>query len=246
MSTEKNPVIWVVIPTYNESRNLKAIVTRVRAAGHYNILIVDDNSPDGTGDMADQLHQQLGDEVQVLHRTKKEGLGPAYRHGLAHALSLGADIVCHLDADLSHAPELLPTMIAAMDQADLVIASRYIPGGSFPIQWSRRWISWLGNVYIRLLLGWSVRDWSTGFKAWRATTLKAVLAEPQVSTGYACLMEMTWLARRQHARIKEVPLVFVDRTEGDSKFTWSIAVEDIRLAWQFRFRHRGLAKSQKT
>lgn len=225
--------VWVVIPTYNERANIQSMIERVSASGDWQILIVDDASPDGTGDVAEELRNQYP-HVSVLHRSKKEGLGPAYRHGLGEALQRGAEVVVHCDADLSHPPEVIPELVRRLEHADLVIASRYVPGGRINIDWRRRWISQIGNVYIRAMLGWGVRDWSTGFKAWRGPLLQKVLAAPLQTTGYACLMEMTWWARTFHGRIVEAPLDFVDRTAGESKFTAGIILEDIRMAWKLR------------
>lgn len=238
------PKIWVVIPTYNERLNIEAMIERVLATGPWNILVIDDASPDGTGAVADRLAKQHS-QVMVVHRPSKQGLGPAYRHGLGEALNYGADIVVHCDADLSHPPELIPELVRRLDQADLAIASRYVAGGRIAIDWRRRWISQIGNMYIRLMLGWGIRDWSTGYKAWRGPFLQRVLAAPLRATGYACLMEMTWWARKTGARVTEAPLNFVDRTAGESKFTVGIILEDIKMAWRLRWHGSALAKSQK-
>ncbi len=229
------PNVWIVVPTYNERANVKALLVRLFAVGPWNVLIVDDASPDGTGQQAEELRSRYPG-LQVLHRPAKQGLGPAYRHGLGEALQRGAEVVVHCDADLSHPPELIPRLLQELDQADLVIASRYVRGGRMRIDWRRRWVSQIGNVYIRAMLGWDVRDWSTGFKAWRADTLRRVLAAPLKSTGYACLMEMTWWARKLGARITEAPLDFTDRMAGRSKFSPAIVREDITMAWQLRRR----------
>lgn len=228
--------IWIVVPTYNERLNLESLLARLFAAGDWNVLIVDDASPDKTGEFAESLRTTYPN-LAVLHRPGKAGLGPAYRHGLDEALKRGAEMVVHCDADLSHPPELIPKLLAKLDSADLVIASRYVAGGRMNIDWQRRWISLIGNIYIRAMLGWGIHDWSTGFKAWRGATLRQVLSAPLHTTGYACLMEMSWWARRQGARVAELPLDFVDRTAGQSKFTAGIILEDIRMAWQLR-RHR--------
>lgn len=227
--------IWVVVPTYNERANLPRLLERLSAAGSWQVLLVDDNSPDGTGQLAEELRTKYPN-LFVLHRPTKHGLGPAYRQGLLEAIQRGAEIVVHCDADGSHPPELIPRLVQVLEHADLAIASRYVAGGRIAIDWRRRWISQLGNIYIRTMLGWQVRDWSTGFKAWRAPTLTQVLAAPLIAHGYACLMEMTWWARQQGAQVTEVPLDFVDRTAGASKFTFGIILEDIRLAWRLRWR----------
>lgn len=221
---------WIVLPTYNEVDNLEVLIRAIRAVVDVQLLVVDDNSPDGTGDLVDRL-AVTDQDLHVLHRTGKLGLGSAYQEGFRFALDHRADMVIQMDADGSHDPALLPTMIARLHDTDLVIASRYIPGGSFSIAWHRRWISTAGNTYIRLLLGLGIHDWSTGYKAWRGSFLQQVMEQPMRGVGYAWLMEMTWWARRLHGRIAEVPLKFRERQAGRSKFNWRIAVEDIRLAW---------------
>lgn len=221
---------WIVLPTYNEAETIVGMVQALRGVGDVDILIVDDNSPDGTGRMVDDL--MVNDaRLHILHRSGKMGLGSAYRDGFRLALEHGATTVIQMDADGSHDPALIPLMVERLRDLDVVLASRYIPGGSFPIAWYRRWISTLGNMYIRGLLGWGVHDWSTGYKAWRVDFLRRVMQEPMHGVGYAWLMEMTWLARRLGGRVGEVPLVFRERLGGNSKFSWRIAAEDIRLAW---------------
>ena len=221
---------WIVLPTYNEAENLEALLRDIRRRTTAELLIVDDNSPDGTGRIADRLQVQ-DTHLHVLHRAGKLGLGSAYRDGFRYALRQGATLVVQMDADGSHDPALIPVLLDRLRDLDLVLASRYVRGGRFPIVWYRRWVSTLGNIYIRSLLGWTVRDWSTGYKGWRADFLRRVMSEPMTGVGYAWLMEMTWLARRRRGRIGEVPLVFRERRGGRSKFSWRIAAEDVRLAW---------------
>lgn len=235
---------WIVIPTYNERENLERLVSEIHGQVAATILIIDDNSPDGTGALAEELRVH-DDRLLALHRAGKLGLGSAYREGFRYALDHGAEMILQMDADGSHDPAVLPTVLQRLDTADLVLASRYIPGGKFPIVWYRRWISTVGNIYIRLLLGWQIRDWSTGYKGWRRSFLERVMAQPSHGVGYAWLMEMTWIARQLQGRITEVPLVFLERRGGQSKFSWRIAWEDISLA--FALARRGtLAKGQKT
>lgn len=235
--------IWVVTPTYNERANLRAHVGAIlEILPTANVLIVDDASPDGTGELADEL-ERGSRQIHVLHRAGKLGLGSAYAEGCALALQRGAEVVCQMDADGSHQVELLAVMLNEITQADLVLASRYVRGGSMNIDPLRRCISSLGNTYIRWLLGPRVHDWSTGYKAWRASTLQRVLATRPQAHGYAWLMETSWLALQQGARIYEVPLVFGSRKNGESKFSWDIAWEDLRVAWGLR--RRTLAKSFK-
>lgn len=234
--------IWIVIPTYNEAGSVLTTIDRVHdTVPDAQVLIVDDNSPDGTGTTI-QKGQTTRPFVHLLHREKKEGLGPAYAAGLRTALDSGAEIILHCDADGSHPAAVLPLLIAQLDQADVAVASRYVRGGSMKIDPFRHLVSGIGNWYIKLLLGRQLQDWSSGCKAWRRETLGRVLARPLRSTGYACLMEMSARAVANGAKIVEVPMVFQPRYAGQSKFSWAIVVEDIRRAWELR---RGLAKGQK-
>ena len=225
--------VWVVSPTYNERDNITTLADRVLAFPGFHLLIVDDNSPDGTGQLADQMAAK-DPRISVLHRANKTGFGTAYRDGFRWALEEGAETIIQMDADLSHDPSLIPVMLAALTESDLVLGSRYVPGGSMAIDPWRQWISSIGNMYVRLMLGTSVHDWSTGYKAWRTEFLRRVLAQPIRSVGYAWLMETSWLALRLGGRITEVPLKFQERLSGESKFNLSIAAEDIRRAWELR------------
>ena len=224
---------WVVVPTFNERANIPTLLQRIVATGPWNVLIVDDNSPDGTGLLAEELRATYP-QLAVLHRPKKQGLGPAYREGLRHVLGLGAEAIVQCDADLSHPPEIIPTLVDALKDKDVAIASRYIPGGRAEDNFHRRMISIIGNAYIRSMLGADLHDWSSGFKAWRPGILKKVLDEPLQTIGYAFQMEMLWNARNHGAALVEVPLVFVQRTSGVSKFTNAIILENIRMAWKLR------------
>lgn len=227
---------WIVTPTYNERANIGTLIRTIRTVLPVGeILVVDDSSPDGTGALVETL---AVDDVHlhILHRSTKAGLGAAYVAGLQFALAQGAQHIVHLDADGSHPPELIPRMLAGLQAADLIIASRYTSGGSMNIEWHRRLISALGNGYIRLLLGRTVTDWSTGFKAWRAPCLAEALAAQPHASGYAWLMEMSWLAVQSGAKVVEVPLPFRSRTQGRSKFSLRIALEDLRLAWNLHRR----------
>lgn len=227
--------LWIVLPTYNEADTIRRTLERLRAVVEAEVLIVDDGSPDGTGELVQGVRQN-DQHLHLISRTGKLGLGTAYQEGFRYALAQGATTIIQMDADGSHDPSLIPTLLTYVHDVDLVLASRYVPGGSFPIVWYRRWISTLGNVYIRALLGWGVHDWSTGYKAWRGTFVQQLLQQRMDGVGYAWLMEMTWLARRQGGRIAEVPLVFQERQGGQSKFSWRIALEDIRLAWRLNRR----------
>lgn len=225
---------WIVLPTYNEAATVADHLRELRQFFSGEVLIVDDNSPDGTGAIVNEL--LLHDpHLHILHRSGKLGFGSAYVDGFRYALDRGAEVVGQMDADGSHDPAILPEMMQKLENADLILGSRYVRGGSFPIAWYRRWISTMGNIYIRLMLGWSVHDWSTGYKLWRAETLRRILSRPTQGHGYAWLMEMTYLAQSQQQRIIEVPLRFRERRGGESKFSWRIAMEDITLAWKLRW-----------
>jgi dolichol-phosphate mannosyltransferase len=222
--------VTVVVPTYNERANLETIVEAVLAHG-YRVLIVDDASPDGTGDLADQLAVRQ-DHVEVLHRQQKQGLGPAYAHGFRHAQAGRARVICEMDADFSHNPDDLPRLIDEIreDRADLAIGSRYVPGGATP-DWPlhRRILSRGGNLYARLMLGLPVNDATAGFRAFRAEALADLEADTCQASGYGFQVEMTWRAARRGLRITEVPVVFRDRVYGESKMRGRIVVEAMWL-----------------
>ncbi|MBI3573302.1 MAG: polyprenol monophosphomannose synthase [Candidatus Kerfeldbacteria bacterium] len=225
--------IWIVVPTYNEAENLESLLQRIFSTIDAHVLVVDDASPDGTGQLAERLRHRWP-QLDVLHRPGKAGLASAYMDGLRLVLSRNPTAIVHLDADGSHPPELIPTMLDALATTDLVLASRYVPGGTMGISPHRRLISAVGNWYIRGMLGTQIRDWSTGFKAWNPVLLARVLATDLRSQGYACLMEMNWRALQADATVAEIPLFFSERRAGDSKFSLNIIWEDIRLAWQLR------------
>jgi dolichol-phosphate mannosyltransferase len=222
--------VTVVVPTYNERDNLEALVTAVVPLG-YRLLIVDDDSPDGTGALADRL-AGLHQFVEVIHRKVKEGLGPAYVVGFRHALAKGAGIICEMDADFSHDPKDLPRLVdpVASAGADLAIGSRYVPGGSTP-DWPahRRILSRGGNLYARLMLGLQVRDATAGFRAYRAGRLAELIDETCQASGYGFQVELAWRATRRGFRIVEVPIVFRDRVYGESKMKGKIVGEAMWL-----------------
>jgi dolichol-phosphate mannosyltransferase len=219
------------VPTYNEAENIEALVKAVRNVlpNEHRILIVDDSSPDGTGAIADRLAAE-GDDVEVLHRSRKEGLGPAYRAGFKHALEEGAELVVQMDADFSHDPAYLPRFLDASRNADLVLGSRYVPGGGVT-EWGplRRAISRGGSAYARMVLGMRVRDLTGGFKLWRRRALEAIDLDSVDSRGYAFQVEMTYRASEAGMEIVEVPIVFRDRRVGESKMTAPIIAE---AAWR--------------
>jgi dolichol-phosphate mannosyltransferase len=222
--------VWLILPTYNEAENIESIVAaalpRLASTGlAHRILVVDDGSPDGTGEIADRLAQAHA-EVEVLHRTSKDGIGPAYIAGFERALASGADLVMEMDSDFSHDPADLPRLIAAAERADLVLGSRYVEGGGVT-DWGlgRRLISRGGSLYARLLLGVPVRDLTGGFKCFRRTVLERIDLSSVSADGYGFQIEMTFRALRAGFRVEEVPILFRDRRVGSSKMSARIAIE---------------------
>jgi dolichol-phosphate mannosyltransferase len=220
---------WVILPTYNEAENLERIVGAVleQLAGSGAVLVVDDNSPDGTGEVADRLAAS-NESVSVLHRHRKEGLGPAYLAGFRVALDAGAQRIVEMDADFSHDPSYLPKLIGAADHFDLVIGSRYVPGGGVT-DWGpmRRFISRGGSTYARVALGLPIRDLTGGFKCFRREVLEAINLDTIEARGYAFQVETTYRAIRAGFRVVEIPIVFRDRAEGTSKMSRSIVAEAV-------------------
>jgi dolichol-phosphate mannosyltransferase len=221
--------VWVVLPTYNEAENLEKIAPAIleRLPESRRLLIVDDNSPDGTGQIADRL-AAARDDVQVLHRTTKEGIGPAYIAGFRDALAGGAELIIEMDADFSHDPAYLPQLLRAAESADVVIGSRYVPGGGVT-DWGkvRRFISRGGSSYARKMLGLRIRDLTGGFKCFRREVLEAIDMDSVAAKGYAFQVEMTYRAINAGFTVIEVPIVFRDRTEGNSKMSRAIFAEAI-------------------
>ncbi len=231
--------IVVLIPTYNERENLPLIVSRMRAAvPEADVLVLDDNSPDGTGAVADQLAADDG-QVRVLHRRTKEGLGAAYLAGFAWALDKGYDVVVEMDADGSHQPEQLPTLLLALADADLVLGSRWVAGGSV-VNWPihRKALSLGGNVYARVLLGMPIGDATGGFRAYRASALRTMDLQDVTSEGYCFQVDLVWRAVRRGLLVVEVPIAFVERAIGDSKMSQGIVRESLRsiTMWGARYR----------
>jgi dolichol-phosphate mannosyltransferase len=228
--------VTVVLPTYNERENLSDIAAAITAHG-YRLLIVDDSSPDGTGEIADHL-ADANPSISVLHREKKEGLGPAYRAGFDRALDEGAETVIEMDADFSHDPADIPRLVEAVEQgADLAIGSRYVPGGSTPDwPWSRRFISKGGNLYARIMLGLPTRDATAGFRAYEAGALRSLPYGRAEASGYGFQVEMTMRAFEAGLDVVEVPISFRDRTRGTSKMGTGIVMEAMGLVtvWGFK------------
>jgi len=225
----------VVLPTYNEAENLPLIAPEILAQHEsLEILIVDDGSPDGTGELADRIAAE-DSRVHVLHRANKEGLGPAYRAGLQKALELGADYIIQMDADFSHPPDKLPEFLHEIESHDVVLGSRYLNGitvVNWPIQ--RILISWFGNVYARAVSGLPVTDTTGGFRCMRRSLLERMGFERIRANGYAFQIEMNYRFVKRGARIKELPFFFVDRTRGTSKLTLRIGLEALWVVWWLR------------
>ena len=233
----------VVVPTFNEIDNIDRLLREVRAvAPEASVLVVDDGSPDGTADRAEELGAELG-RIEVLRRSGKQGLGAAYRAGLRHAIAAGADICVQMDADLSHDPQVLPALIAIIEHGgDLAIGSRYVPGGR-TINWPRRrrWLSRWGNRYAAGVLGLAVNDATAGYRAYRTEALERMKFDSVRADGYGFQIEMTYRLVRLHGKIVEFPIAFHDRTEGESKMSGSIVREALLLVarlWVGDFRGR--------
>jgi dolichol-phosphate mannosyltransferase len=235
-------VPWLILPTYNEAENIEAIVAASSdvlagsTGGAYKILIVDDGSPDGTGDIADRLAAER-EQLEVLHRSEKNGIGPAYLAGFAYALDHGAAYAMEMDSDFSHDPADLARLLQAVcGGADLALGSRYVPGGGV-VDWGllRRVISQGGSTYARLVLGLKVRDLTGGFKCFKREVLEAIHFDSVRSQGYAFQVELTYRAVRAGFRVEEVPIVFKDRELGQSKMSWKIAAEAMWLVPKLRF-----------
>lgn len=224
------PAVWVCVPTYNERENVEALVRQLLQVfsgtgmdGH--VLVIDDASPDGTGHLADTLAADDA-RVQVIHRAGKSGIGPAYRDGFRHALAQGADRIVEMDCDFSHDPRTVPALVAATDNADLALGSRYVPGGGVQ-DWGlvRRGISRGGSLYAKAVLGVPVNDLTGGFKCFRREVLQAIPLDQVSSAGYVFQIEMTYRALLLGFRVVEVPITFTDRTLGASKMSRGIVLE---------------------
>jgi dolichol-phosphate mannosyltransferase len=236
--------ITVVVPTYNESENLPKIAAALFALSlaDLHVLIVDDNSPDGTGVLADELAMQSRGRMTVMHRSGKLGLGTAYLQGFSQAIEAGAQAIAQMDADFSHPPEKLIDLASALQSCDVAMGSRYLPGGGVDDHWPvwRKGLSAFGNVYARLILGLPVRDVTGGFRLWRRETLLGIPLDRVRSNGYAFQVEMAYLAYRLGYRIKEVPFYFADRKWGQSKMSFAIQREAAIRVWRMRLDYRGL------
>jgi dolichol-phosphate mannosyltransferase len=232
------PTVLVVVPTYNERDNLPVLARDVLAHGGYRMLVVDDASPDGTGAVADALAAEYAGRVEVMHRTGPRGLGRSYIDGLLKAIAQpDVDLVCQMDADLSHDPEYLPALVAATADYDVVIGSRYLNGVSV-VNWPlhRIFLSAFANRYIRTVTSLTPRDCTSGFRCWRRESLARLPLGDMVSDGYAFLVEMLFEASRRRCRIGEVPIIFVERRQGQSKVSGSVLFESLITPWRLLFR----------
>jgi dolichol-phosphate mannosyltransferase len=232
------PTVLVVVPTYNERDNLPLLARGVLAHQGFRMLIVDDGSPDGTGAVADALAAEHPGRVEVMHRSGPRGLGRSYIDGLRKAIAQpDVDLVCQMDADLSHNPEYLPALIAATADHDIVIGSRYVNGVSV-VNWPlhRIFLSAFANRYIRLVTSLTPRDCTSGYRCWRRESLARLPLSDMVSDGYAFLVEMLFEASRRGCRIGEVPIIFIERRQGQSKVSGSVLLESLVTPWRLIFR----------
>ena len=232
--------VLVVTPTYNERENLPDLVRAILAYAGTRVMVVDDQSPDGTGAIADALATEFPGRVQVIHRTGRRGLGRSYVEGLQIAIEDGADLICQMDADWSHDPKYLPEMVRAAADHDVVIGSRYLRGVSV-VNWPLRRIvlSAFANRYIRAITGLKAQDCTSGYRCWRREMLAKLPLDRVVSDGYAFLVEMLYEAHRRGARIGEVPIIFVERRLGVSKLSGSVLLESGITPWSLRLRSLG-------
>lgn len=237
--------VVVVIPTYNEADNLSPIVGELRSLNvpDLRILVVDDDSPDGTGELADDLSRRYPGEFHVIHRPGKMGLGSAYLTGFQFALAHGADRIVQMDADFSHSPSYVPRLLEKLDSYDVVVGSRYVQGGQLDERWSfgRYLLSWWANrVYTRFLLGITVKDVTAGFKCWKREVLEAIDLDSIRSSGYVFQVEMAYVTEKMGFRVLEMPIFFEDRRIGQSKMDMRIKLEAVWRVWQVKWRHRHL------
>ncbi len=242
--------VMVVLPTYNEADNLAPMVHTLLELplDGLEILVVDDNSPDGTGQIADGLAEACPGRVHVLHRDKKEGLGKAYKAGFRQSIALGADLIVQMDCDFSHPPEKLPEMVAQAAAYDLVLGSRYVQGGRLDEEWGweRKLLSWWANrVYIGLILRTRTADATAGYKVWNRRVLQGIDLDRIKSEGYIFQAEMVYVAEKLGYTIFEVPIYFKDRQHGQSKLDWRVNREAALRVWDVWWRHRHLTPADR-
>ncbi len=223
----------VIIPTYNERANIPVLVAGLMRHANVRVLVVDDNSPDGTGALAEELGRQYDGRVSVLHRTTNRGFGRSYIDGMKRALGEDVDVICQMDADLSHDPAQLPDLLAAVGNADMVIGSRYVPGGTI-VNWpfKRHILSRFANTYIRTVTRVSAHDCTSGYRCWKKSALASLPLDAFFSDGYSFLVEMLFVAHRRGCRIAEVPITFVERREGESKVSRAVLLESAVTPWR--------------
>ncbi len=223
----------VIIPTYNERANIPVLVAGLMKHANVRVLVVDDNSPDGTGARAEELGREHNGRVTVLHRTTNRGFGRSYIDGMKQALGEDVDVICQMDADLSHDPAQLPDLLAAVGAADMVIGSRYVPGGTI-VNWPfrRHVLSRFANTYIRTVTGVSAHDCTSGYRCWKKSALASLPLDAFFSDGYSFLVEMLFVAHRRGCRIAEVPITFVERREGESKVSRAVLLESAVTPWR--------------
>lgn len=241
----------VVIPTYNEAENLREITTALLQlrVTEFDILVVDDESADGTGAIADELSREFAPRIHVLHRPAKSGLGTAYIDGFTFAMQNGADYLVQMDADFSHSPDYVPKFLERIDKYDLVVGSRYVPGGKLDERWSfgRYLLSWWANsVYVRLILGLKVRDATAGFKLWRRSALEKINLSRVRANGYIFQVEMAYLSEQSGLRILEYPIYFEDRRIGHSKMDMRVKWEAASRVWEIRSRYGPMRKNSSS
>jgi len=228
-----NASVLVIIPTYNERANLPVLVAGLMQHAGVRVLVVDDQSPDGTGEVAESLGRDYPGRVQVLRRTGKKGFGRSYIDGIKSVIDDPVDVLCQMDADLSHDPRHLPDLVAATAHADVVIGSRYIPGGAI-VNWPlrRKILSRAANIYIRAVTQLSARDCTSGYRCWRKAAIAALPLDRFISDGYSFLVEMLFVAARSGCRIAEVPITFIERREGESKVSRAVLIESAITPWR--------------
>ena len=240
--------IAVIIPTYNEKENLPKIVSRLLElpVKDLSILVIDDNSPDGTGNIADDLSKQYPKSVSVLHRPGKMGLGTAYITGFKTLLATDVDAIVQMDADFSHPPEKIVEFAAAMADCDVVFGSRYVPGGSLDHDWPawRKFLSRFGNEYARAILGIPVKDLTGGFRLWKREVLSTIPLDEIRSNGYVFQVEMAYVTKKLGFKIVEIPIYFAERKFGQSKMNLSIQLEAAFRVWQLKPRYRKLSRKK--
>lgn len=241
--------LYIIIPTYNEAENITNLIQELFSLPipKTKILVVDDNSPDGTGQLVEDVVDSYPGRLSVLHRSLKKGLGPAYISGFHCVLSAGAEAVCQMDADFSHPPEMIVKLLDALKNCDVAMGSRYIPGGGVDETWPlwRKGLSYFGSLYARTILGLPIRDATGGFRIWRRNTLLGMPLDRITSDGYSFQIEMAYVAHRLGYSMQEIPFYFADRKWGQSKMSFRIQREAAIRVWMMLFQYRDLKKKRR-